>query len=94
MIELARRQAQGVVMPSDYERVYAGIAGKITQGVDGYQPGKRLPTIAALGAEYDVSQTTVKLALTLLGRDGWTRGHQGKGTFVADDPPITRPGTT
>lgn len=75
-------------MPAEYERVYAGVAQKITDGLEGYHPGDRLPTIVQLAAEYGVAQTTVKTALTLLGRDGWTRGVQGKGTFVADHPPV------
>jgi DNA-binding GntR family transcriptional regulator len=79
-------------MPAEYERVYAGIAEKITGGVKGYHPGDRLPTIEQLRVEYDVSATTVKTALTLLGRDGWTRGIQGKGTFVAANPPIVAAG--
>jgi GntR family transcriptional regulator len=90
VIELARRQAQGAAMPAFYERVYAGISQKIAGGAEGYHPGDRLPTIAQLAGEYAVAQTVVKTALTLLGRDGWTRGVQGKGTFVADQPPITR----
>lgn len=75
-------------MPSDYERVYAGVSEKIGQRLDDYRPGDRLPTIAQLALEYRTSETTVKIALNLLRRDGWTRGHQGKGTFVADEPPI------
>lgn len=95
MIELAGRQAQGVLMPSDWERVYDGVRQKIIDGDAGYEPGDRLPTIAALASEYRTSQTTVKLGLFALGRDGWTRGHQGKGTFVTDNPPIPpKPGTT
>jgi DNA-binding GntR family transcriptional regulator len=74
-------------MPAEYQRVYDGVVKNITEGVNGYEPGTRLPTIADLAAEYGVSQTTTKTALTLLGRDGWTRGVQGKGTFVADHPP-------
>lgn len=75
-------------MPAEYERVYAGVARKIAEGRRGYLPGDKLPTIEQLADEYRLSQTTVKTALTLLGREGWTRGVQGKGTFVADNPPI------
>jgi GntR family transcriptional regulator len=92
VIELARRQALGVAMPAEYERVYAGVSKKITDGVEGYRPGDRLPTIEQLRVEFGVAATTVKTALTLLGRDGWTRGVQGKGTFVADNPPIPSDG--
>jgi len=74
-------------MPAEYQRVYDGVVQQIADGADGYRPGDRLPTIAELADEYGVSQTTTKTALTLLGRDGWTRGVQGKGTFVADRPP-------
>jgi GntR family transcriptional regulator len=91
VIELASRQALGVAVPAEYERVYDGVSQKIAEGVDGYHPKERLPTIRELAVEYDVSQTTVKTALTLLGRDGWTRGVQGKGTFVAADPPLSAP---
>lgn len=79
-------------MPAEYERVYAGVVEKIAERAEGYQPGDRLPTINALADEYAVSATTTKTALTLLGRDGWTRGVQGKGTFVAEQPPVTRSG--
>ena len=93
MIKLAGRQASGVSVAADYERVYDGISGKIRARAPGYQPGQRIPTIVALAAEYDTGQTTVKLALTLLERDGWTHGRQGKGTFVADNPPNVVPET-
>lgn len=90
MIELASRQALGVAVPALWEIVYAGISGKIAEGIEGYRPGDELPTILSLASEYKVGQSTVKLALFALGRDGWTRGQQGKRTFVADTPPITR----
>lgn len=75
-------------MPSDWERVHTGISEKIAKGEPGYLPGDKLPTIVQLADQYGTSGTTVKLALFALGREGWTRGQQGKGTFVADDPPI------
>lgn len=75
-------------MSSDWERVHAGISEKIAKREPGYLPTEKLPTITQLAEQYGTSETTVKLALTLLGREGWTRGHQGKGTFVADDPPV------
>lgn len=74
-------------MPAEFKRVYDGVSQRIAEGVEGYHPKEKLPTIRELAAEFDVSQSTVKIALTLLGRDGWTRGVQGKGTFVANEPP-------
>lgn len=74
---------------SDRDRVYREVSEKIAARVAGYMPGDRLPTIAALAVEHVTSETTVKNALVLLGRDGWTIGRQGKGTFVADRPPPT-----
>lgn len=78
-------------MPAEYQRVYDEIAEKIRSRAAGYLPGDRLHTIEQLRLEYEVSATTMKTALTLLGRDGWTRGIQGKGTFVAAQPPGATP---
>lgn len=78
-------------MPSyeaEYERVFNGVSRKIAARLEGYRPGDRLPTIDGLAAEYDVSGTTVKTALVLLRQGGWTIGRQGKGTFVAENPPV------
>jgi len=78
-------------MPSteaDYERVFNGISSKIAAKKKDYLPGDKLPTIAALAVEYVTSETTVKTALVLLRQAGWTIGRQGKGTFVAERPPI------
>lgn len=85
MVILAGRQAGSSTVPAKYQRVYDAIADSIRTGA--YKPGEKLPSIVALAADLDAGQSTVKIALTLLGRDGWTRGQQGQATFVADDPP-------
>lgn len=68
-----------------YERIYDEVRGKIQSG--DWKPGEQLPKIEALAAAFDVGKTTIKTALRLLERDGWVRGQQGKGVFVADRPP-------
>jgi len=73
-------------VPAEYVRVYESVVARIRSGE--WPPGHQLPSIARLADELDTSQTTVKSALMLLGRDGWTRGQQGKATYVADHPPV------
>lgn len=73
-------------MPAEYVRVYESVVARIRSGE--WKPGAPLPSISAMAALFDSSQTTVKSALMLLGRDGWTRGQQGKATYVADQPPV------
>lgn len=85
MVILASRQAGSTTVPAKYERAYDAIADRIRTGQ--YKPGDKLPSIRDLAAELDVGQSTLKSALVLLGRDGWTRGQQGDGTYVADSPP-------
>jgi DNA-binding GntR family transcriptional regulator len=77
-------------VPAEYVRVYESVVALIRAGE--WKPGDRLPSIVALAVQFGTSQTTVKSALMLLGRDGWTRGQQGKATFVSDAPPITESG--
>lgn len=87
MIELASRQAPGsVLLPSDKQRVIDGIQAQIRAGK--LKPREQLPTIVQLAQEYGTGQTTVKSALDVLHATGWVRGQQGKGNFVADEPPV------
>lgn len=67
---------------------YQVVIDHITAGIAAgqYQPGDKLPTIAALAALTGASQTAVKTALMLLRERGTVRGQQGKGSFVADHP--------
>lgn len=86
MVILASRQATGSIVPAKYQYAYDEVVARVRDGR--WPPGHKLPTIRDLAAELGVGQSTLKIALTLLGRDGWTRGQQGDGTYVADTPPI------
>lgn len=48
-----------------------------------FEPSGRLPSEAEIGARFDVSRVTVRLALDALDRDGLIDRRKGKGTFVA-----------
>lgn len=73
-----------------YRRAIADdIKSKIRAGE--YEPGQQLPRQYELAAAYGCSLEPVKRALEDLERDGWTYTQQGKGTFVAADPPLSAP---
>ena len=55
------------------------------------KPGTQLPTVRQLAGFLRINRNTAARALTELHRDGYLRGHRGRGTFVADAPP-TRQG--
>lgn len=63
---------------------YKQLATQLRQRIrDGHLPlGSQLPSAAELMAEYDVSVTVVRMALTELRREGVISTHQGKGAFV------------
>lgn len=65
-----------------YELVINHIRAGIASGI--YLPGDKLPTIAQLAKELEVSQTAVKTALLLLNKEGVVHGRQGKGSYVAE----------
>ena len=72
----------------DYRRIMAHLRGRIEAG--DLKPGQRIGTYQELAAEYGVGMTTVRTALQMLGELGWLVGHQGKATYVAQDPPVGR----
>jgi DNA-binding GntR family transcriptional regulator len=73
--------------PADYKRVVDAITEQIRTGE--LTPGDKLPTYAQLAAQFKVSVTTAQNALRLLRDRGIIEGHQGKGTYVAENPPLT-----
>lgn len=63
---------------------------RITSGA--LATGDRVPSIAELCAEYQVSAITARRALTDLVQEGLLTSIQGKGTFVAARPPSAKSG--
>jgi GntR family transcriptional regulator len=51
-------------------------------------PGSKLPSITKLADEYECSQTVVKTAIALLRELGEVEGHQGRGVYVTEKPPL------
>ncbi|MFI2711433.1 winged helix-turn-helix domain-containing protein [Micromonospora sp. NPDC018662] len=68
-----------------YEQVITDVIASIQAGT--LQPGDKLPSIAELCEQYRASATPIRLALRILDERGWIITHQGKGSFVAPNPP-------
>ncbi|AXB44173.1 FadR/GntR family transcriptional regulator [Amycolatopsis albispora] len=71
------------------EAVLAGLRGAIERG--DYAVGGKLPSEAALSAEFEVSRSVVREALRALQALGLTVSRPGKGTFVAAAGPVENP---
>jgi DNA-binding GntR family transcriptional regulator len=63
-----------------YRLIVEDVRTQITNGV--LKPGQKLPSITALAAQYECSQTQVKTAIAILRELGLVEGRQGVGTFV------------
>lgn len=63
------------------DRVSAAMATRIASGR--FKPGARLPTEQALSAEFGVSRTVVREAISRLKSEGLVDTRQGAGAFVA-----------
>jgi len=70
---------------SHRERIAEEIRRRITSGE--WEPGRKLPTTRDLAVEFRCAGGTVEWALDRLMAEGWIRGHQGLGRYVADTPP-------
>ncbi|MGN9813119.1 winged helix-turn-helix domain-containing protein [Micromonospora sp. BQ11] len=68
-----------------YEQVVNDVVASIRSGT--LKPGDKLPTIAELARQYNSSDNPIKRALWMLDERGWIEVHQGKGSFVAAEPP-------
>ncbi|MGH3493286.1 MAG: GntR family transcriptional regulator [Sciscionella sp.] len=66
------------------EPKYWGLKQHLLDLLDAMPPGTSIPTERALAAEFDVSRTTVRQALTELTVEGRLLRVQGKGTFAAE----------
>jgi GntR family transcriptional regulator len=71
-----------------YNDLLSELRSRIARGR--YRPGSRLPSLAELTKEFDVSSITVRRALRELVYEGLVRGHQGLGVFVKSKPRIHR----
>lgn len=71
-----------------YNDVVMQLRARIARGT--YRPGGRLPSLAELMAEFEVSAITVRRALRELVYEGAVEGHQGLGVFVKQKPKIHR----
>lgn len=69
-----------------YSRVESIIRNKIINGQ--LQPSEMLPKEQDLAAQFDVSQITVRTALSHLKDEGLIVRSRAKGTFVADSVPL------
>lgn len=63
------------------DRISETLAARIAAG--GIAPGSRLPTEQALAAEFGVSRTVVREAISRLKSEGLVESRQGAGVFVA-----------
>ena len=53
-------------------------------------PGQKISTLEGLEREFEVARVTVRQAIELLAEEGLLYCQQGRGTFVADEPPKRR----
>ncbi|MDG4798670.1 winged helix-turn-helix domain-containing protein [Micromonospora sp. WMMD1082] len=68
-----------------YREVAEDLATRINSGE--YPPGERLPTYKEFADLYSVSVTTVQRAIIILQDRGLIVGLQGRGLWVAEEPP-------
>jgi GntR family transcriptional regulator len=64
-----------------YEQIAHRLQEEIEAGL--YEPSGRLPSEAQIGARFDVSRVTVRLAIDRLVADGLVVRRQGKGSYAA-----------
>jgi len=68
--------------PNLTERVAGALLEKIDQGA--FAPGARLPSESVLAAEFGVSRTVLREAISRLKHEGVVEGRQGSGLFVTE----------
>jgi GntR family transcriptional regulator len=74
---MARRERAAV---PPWRQVADSLRGRIVAGE--WAPGSPLPTLNNLAAEYGVSRTTVRKAISALTAEGLTESVRGWGMFV------------
>ncbi|MFB9569158.1 FCD domain-containing protein [Saccharopolyspora hordei] len=88
-MNLSDSRTAGVRRVSAQEAVLAHLRDAIVRGE--HPVGAKLPSEAALGAEFEVSRSVVREALRGLQALGLTVSRSGKGTFVIADRPVDNP---
>ena len=75
----------GFSASTEYHPLYAQVKALLVKriGSGAWKPGEMLPSEFELAAEYNVSQGTVRKALTALETDRLIVRRQGRGTYVA-----------
>ncbi len=70
------------------EVAYRNIANELRRRIlsGKYKPGQKLPTEAMMRKEFDVSQTTIRLALAMLVKESLVYRRRGSGSFVSPRP--------
>ncbi|SCL32684.1 regulatory protein, gntR family [Micromonospora nigra] len=68
-----------------YERIINDVVATVRAGT--LKPGDKLPSIAEMREQYQSSAWPVRYALRILEERGWIVTRQGKGSFVAAEPP-------
>jgi GntR family transcriptional regulator, transcriptional repressor for pyruvate dehydrogenase complex len=81
---------QPVQPPTTFEETVERLGTAIRLGL--LPPGTRLPPERELAEELGISRSTLRQALTTLVQSGHLVSRRGRsgGTFVADEPPLTR----
>ncbi|MEV0966876.1 winged helix-turn-helix domain-containing protein [Streptomyces sp. NPDC049910] len=77
------------VSPDDPRSAYAQVADDLRRKIaaGALKAGQRLDGNAKLAERYGVAAMTVRHALDILRDEGLIVSQQGRGTFVASDPP-------
>jgi GntR family transcriptional regulator len=68
-----------------YERVADDLRVKILAGIEGFEPGARLPSETQLANAYDISVPTMREAIRVLRLEGLIIAKQGVGSFVRSE---------
>jgi 8-oxo-dGTP pyrophosphatase MutT (NUDIX family) len=86
-------QVRSADVAAQYERPWRRIAADLrTKILSGrWQPGDRLPTIAALQREYGVAKNTIRGAVGLLVDEGLVTTRGASGIYVEEPRPVTEP---
>lgn len=83
--EIARSEQIGLPHAPTFSPLYQQIKALITQSLETgeWKPGAPIPSEVELAARYQVSQGTVRKAISVLAAENLLVRRQGKGTFVA-----------